>query len=173
MTDKLSLTYLDHCKRCSKLLLHPVNSILDLSQIRHNGLKIAKENFNLDKCLEEVRSLYIYAAQCKNIQFLVERTPTVPDTIFTGQHRLVQILINLLGNAIKFTFSGYVKLKVSVDDAEKILFEVEDTGIGIADKDKCKLFKMFGKLNQSNKNTNKQGVGLGLTIANELVRVLN
>jgi len=175
VTDKLSLSYLDHAKSCSKLLLHLVNSILDLSQIRHNELKIAREKFSLDKCLDEVKSLYIYASQCKKIQFIVQKMPQVPDTILTDQHRLVQILINLLGNAMKFTFTGHVKLKVSVDKERKgkLLFEVEDTGIGIAEKDKCKLFKMFGKLDQSNKNINKQGVGLGLTIANELVKVLN
>jgi len=175
VTDKLGLSYLDHAKSCSKLLLHLVNSILDLSQIRHNGLKIVKETFSLDKCLDEVKSLYIYASQCKKIQFIIQKSPQVPNTILTDQHRLVQILINLLGNAIKFTFTGYVKLKVSVDKERKgkLLFEVEDTGIGIAEKDKSKLFKMFGKLDQSNEKINKQGVGLGLTIANELVKVLN
>jgi len=171
----LGLTYLDHCKSCSKLLLYLVNSILDLSQIRHNGLKVVKDKFNLDQCLEEVKSLYIYASQSKKIQFIVQKMPRVPSIIDTDQHRLLEILINLLGNAIKFTFTGHVKLKVSVDEGKesKLLFEVEDTGIGIAEKDKPKLFQMFGKLNQSNKNINTHGVGLGLTIANELVKALN
>jgi len=175
VTDKLSLTYLNHCKSCSKLLLYLVNSILDLSQIRHNGLKAVKDRFNLEQCLEEVKSLYIYASQSKKIQFIVQKMPRVPSIIYTDQHRLLEILINLLGNAIKFTFTGHVRLKVSIDEEKgsKLLFEVEDTGIGIAEKDKSKLFRMFGKLNQSNKNINTQGVGLGLTIANELVKALN
>lgn len=173
--DQVSITFLDHCKSCSKLLLYLVNSILDLSQLRHNSLRIVKETFFLDEFLEELKSLYLFQCQQKGIEFIVDVSPQVPLRIYTDKYRLIEILINLLGNAMKFTFKGSIKLTISIEknDRKKLYFCIQDTGIGIKDEDKPKLFKMFGKITHANKNINAQGAGLGLTIASELVQALN
>ena len=173
--DTLSLTYLDYAKSCSNLLLYLVNSILDLSQLRHNSLRIVKTSFSLDELLGEVKSLYMFHSQQKGVEFVVEKGEDIPDMIYTDKYRLIEVLINLIGNAMKFTFEGSITLKISAseEDEHKTKFCITDTGIGIKDTDKPKLFQMFGKLSHSDKNINSQGVGLGLTIANELVKALN
>jgi len=166
--------YLDSCKSCGKLLLHQVNSILNLSQMKNNKLSIIKEYVYLDTLIEEIRSLYIYTSRQKGIEFIIEKGSKVPDNIYTDQYKLMGILINLLTNSIKFTFKGSVTLRISLDCQipNRAIFSVEDTGIGIRENDKSKLFKTFGKLNQQNKSINTQGVGLGLTIASNLVKAL-
>ena len=175
VSDTISQTYINYCKNCNQLLLYLVNSILDLSRINQNHLQIIKENFVLDDLLEELQSLYLYTCQDKKIQFKIEKGPKVPKVLNTDKHRLIQILINLVGNAIKFTFQGSVTLKIEIDrtDPAKLRFSVVDTGIGIKEEDQPKLFQRFGKLQQPNSNINVQGVGLGLAIVQELVKVLN
>ena len=169
------LEHLTHCKSVSKLLLYLVNSILDLSQVRQNKLKVVKNNFNLYEMLEEIKALYTFQFEQKGLKFIIEQGPKLPRGVYNDKHRLIEVLINLLSNALKFTFKGYVKLKVSIDGAEPncLSFSVEDTGIGIKDEDFPKLFHMFGKLEQQDKKINKHGVGLGLTICNQLIKALN
>ena len=172
--DTLALNFLDNCKSCSKLLLYLVNSILNLSQLRNNQLVVNKDYIDLRAYFEEIRSLYIFNCQQKNIDFIIDKDPRVPSKIFTDQYKLTGILINLLGNAVKFTFKGSVTLGIHQDrsDPKRVIFTVKDTGVGIHESDRCKLFKMFGTLSQKNKSINVQGVGLGLTIASGLVEAL-
>ncbi len=176
VTDQVSTMYLDNCKSCSSLLLYLVNSILDLSQLRNNSLTIVKNPFKLDQLLEEIRTLYLFQCDEKKIDFLLENNVQEDyKEIYTDKYRLIEVLINLLGNAIKFTFKGSITLRVSQNppDSSKLTFSVIDTGVGIKPEDRPKLFKMFGKITQANKNINSHGVGLGLTIVNELVKSLN
>jgi len=176
VTDQVSTMYLDNCKSCSSLLLYLVNSILDLSQLRNNSLTIVKNPFKLDQLLEEIRTLYLFQCNEKKIDFLLENNVQEDyKEIYTDKYRLIEVLINLLGNAIKFTFKGSITLRVSQNpsDSSKLIFSVIDTGVGIKPEDRPKLFKMFGKIAQANKNINSHGVGLGLTIVNELVKSLN
>jgi len=174
-TDPQALIYLDNCKSCSKLLLYLVNSILNLSQFRNNKLAFNKEFLSLGRYLEEIRSLYLFSSQQKGINFIIDKDPRVPQKIHTDQYKLTGILVNLLSNAMKFTFKGSVALKIfpAAKDSNKIVFSVEDTGIGIQETDKAKLFKTFGVLQQKGKSINSQGVGLGLTIAKGLVEALS
>ena len=173
--DEISQNYLKYCQSCNKLLLYLVNSILDLSQIKQHTLKLIKDIFVLDELLEELRSIYLYQCQDKGIDFIIKKSDAVPKRIFTDRHRLIEILINLVGNAIKFTFEGSVTLTIDVDkrDPRKLKFSVIDTGIGIREQDKIKLFQKFGKLQQENNNVNRYGVGLGLAIVQELVAAMN
>ncbi len=101
--------------------------------------------------------------------------PRVPNSINTDKGRLGQILINLLGNAFKFTFKGGVTIRVDLisQNPLRVRFSVDDTGIGIKKEDQEKLFKMYGKVEQQDKKINTHGVGLGLTISNTLATLLN
>jgi len=173
MKDSALKAYLDHCKNCSKLLLYLVSSILDLSQSRKNNLHIDKSIFSLDELLKEVQSLYTFASEHRGLQFVIQRTLDTPNFIYTDKDRLTSVLLQLVGNAMKFTFKGFVSLRVEVNqkNPRKLTFIVEDTGAGISQEDQIKSFSMFEQITE--KNINNHGAGLGLTIANELVSLLN
>lgn len=166
---------IDNCQNCNRLLLYLVNSILDLSQIRHNTLKLIKRSFFLDEILTELESIYLFQSKLKKVKFEIKKDRNTPSKLYTDKYRLIQVLINLIGNAFKFTFVGKITLRISKDlfDERKIRFSVSDTGIGIKEEDKQKLFRMFGKIEHKNANLNSQGVGLGLTISSQLVKALN
>jgi len=173
--DSVSKAYLEHCKNCCKLLLYLVNSIVDLSQLRKNNLQIEKAIFSLDDLLKEVQSLYTFISEHRGLQFIVQKTIDTPNYIYTDKYRLISVLVQLIGNAMKFTFKGFVSLRVEVNpkNRQKLTFIVQDTGVGISPEDQIKLFSMFGQITEKNKNINHHGAGLGMTIANELVGILN
>jgi len=173
--DPESSFYLSACKYSANWLLTLVNSILDLSQIRGNCIKLNPCSFNLIQNLDEIKRMFSFQCSQKNLQLIFDIDPEIPNMVHTDKNRLDQILINLLNNALKFTYKGTIMLKVQNDplDSNCLSFEVTDTGIGIRDEDKEKLFKMYGRVDQIDSNINTQGVGLGLTISNELVRLLN
>jgi len=167
--------YLSACRYSADWLLTLVNSILDLSQIRGNCIKLSPVSFDLKQNLEEIRRMFAFQCSQKNLQLQFQISQDLPKTIYTDKNRLNQILINLLNNALKFTYNGCIQLQVQNDpkDQSMLVFQVTDTGIGIKDEDKSKLFKMYGRVDQQDSSINTQGVGLGLTISNELVRLLN
>ena len=175
ITDPVSQTYLNYCRSCNKLLLYLVNSILDLSQLTEDKFRLTQTRFVLDELLDEVKSLYLYQCQQKSIEFHIEKDVSIPSEIYTDRHRLIQVLINLISNAIKFTFHGSVTLRIerNPEDPWRLKFSVIDTGLGIKEEDQTKLFQRFGKIPQANANINMQGVGLGLAIVQELVIALN
>ena len=171
--DKDILKYINICKNSGHLLLGLVNSILDLNQIRAKKLKLYPERVNIDTFLKDISSLFEFQCTQKGIHLKVEVSPLVPFWIITDKNRLSQIFINLVGNALKFTSKGSITISVSpTDHSNYVELSVSDTGIGIKTEDKDKLFRMFGKLEDSDTTLNRQGVGLGLTISDNLARVL-
>ena len=105
----------------------------------------------------------------KKIDLILEIAEEVPNIVFTDEKRLKQILFNLVGNALKFTMKGFIKLKVNRGFTSNYLrFKVIDTGIGIKQEDHQKLFKLFGKVSLK-KGINQNGIGLGLTISSKLI----
>ncbi len=168
------LNYLSICKNSGTLLVSLVNSILDLNLIRVKKLKLHFEEFDLYNFLMGIVALFEFQCCKKGISLKVMMHPTTPKMMVTDKNRLSQILINLVGNALKFTSKGGITITVSkaLNDPNHLHFGVEDTGIGIKDEDKAKLFKIFSKLENDNSGMNHQGVGLGLNISNNLVRAL-
>jgi len=166
-------SYIEACKSSSYLLLNLVNSILDFSQIKNNKLHLIPTEFSIPEALSEVKSLFGHFCIVKNLYLDIEIDRNVPQIINTDRTRLSQILINLVGNAFKFTFQGGVRIKVKKASLGRLEFRVEDTGIGIKKEDQEKLFRMFGRLEQMDKKVNTHGVGLGLTISNTLAVLLN
>ena len=111
----------------------------------------------------------------RKIDLIVKIEDEVPQTIITDPNRLRQIVLNLVGNALKFTFKGHILIKISQHDADQKIYQimVEDTGVGIKEEDKDKLFKLFGKLENTESATiNPSGTGLGLNISNKLAKKL-
>jgi len=122
----------------------------------------------------ETKDLLMLQAKMKKLELMVELDPMIPSQVLLDGKRLQQILINLMTNAIKFTFQGSVKLAISLlsyeisDNKFKLEFKITDTGVGIKQEDLPKLFKLFGKLESSN-SINKNGVGLGLSFSKNLI----
>jgi len=173
--DPQVLQYLSICKSSGELLYNLVNSILDLQHLRDNKFSLKVVRYDLYELMRGVHDLFKFQFEEKNLYLNLEVAPTVPQFIVTDQNRLRQILINLIGNALKFTFKGGVTISVDIDPENKefmIRFSVADTGIGIKEEDRAKLFKMYGRLDQENSLTNTQGVGFGLEISNRLCKLL-
>ena len=166
--------HLTLCKDNAHLLLGLVNSLLDFHQIGLGKLRLNITKIELRSVIHGIVKLFQYQCNEKGIYLHTEIDKDVPFYITTDENRLKQVLINLIGNAFKFTSKGGIKVQVEQDLAEKeyLLISIIDTGIGIREEDKGKLFKMYGRL-EDGESVNKNGVGLGLTISNALTLMLN
>jgi PAS domain S-box-containing protein len=151
-------------------LLDLVNDVLDLSKIEENKITIEKEKFDLEKQLASLRSMVYSLIGIKNIKFHINKSSNVPDFIYTDQKKLNQVLINLLGNAVKFTNEGRINLFIHLLD-DKLYFEVNDTGVGIAEENLDLIFEKFRQIDNSASKEYK-GTGLGLHISKKLVEMM-
>ena len=155
-------------------LLAIVNDVLDFSKIEAGKLRIIPESFSPNDLLEEVVILYTRMANEKGLTFAYQRTP-LPEKLIGDPVRIKQVLTNLISNAIKFTQRGHVLLIVKSTKTKNrkinLHFSVEDTGIGIQNKDKQKLFHSFSQLDEA-LNRSYHGTGLGLVISQQLVKLM-
>ena len=146
-----------------------VEDALDLSRIENNKFTLNKEYFDLRLAINSVCDIMKFQTDSKKLSLELNILNNVPASVFSDAKRLKQVLFNLIGNAIKFTFSGKIVVRACYNDKSSDLeFEVEDTGVGIEQEDLVKLFKFFGKLSKS-KEINKGGMGLGLTISKMII----
>ncbi len=156
-------------------LLNVINDILDFSKIESGQVKLENIEFSLLKTTTTIVKLQQLNADKKGIELLFEMEKNLPDTLLGDPFRLNQVITNLVSNAIKFTEKGSVKISINClqNEPEKItlLFKVTDTGIGISEEGKEKLFKEFS---QADKSTTRKygGTGLGLAISNNLVKLM-
>ncbi|CAD8200087.1 unnamed protein product [Paramecium pentaurelia] len=159
----------------AKQLLNLSDDLLDLAQIREGKFKAVKQKFNLKNMMKSCLELFSATAEKQQIVLSLNYNAHVPKIIEQDSNRIKQIIMNLLGNAFKFTQKGNITLEVTQgQDRKKITISVIDTGIGISDDDKIKLFKAFAKGNsEESKKMNTQGVGLGLLISNQILQNLN
>jgi len=169
--------YLSIVTQSGNALLNTINDILDFSKIEAGKLEMNRSKFNLYEMAEESADVIKYQVQSKGLEMLLNISADLPKYIWADELRLKQILINLLGNAVKFTEKGEIELKVEAltDPALseiKYRFAVRDTGIGINPNKKLKIFDAFS---QEDASTTKRygGTGLGLTISNKLLGLMN
>jgi signal transduction histidine kinase len=150
-----------------------LNDILDASMISKGVLRLNVQAVDVGALIDDVMSLIESLAQGKNNIKVIKDLRAIPKTIRTDPDRLKQVLINLLGNALKFTIKGHVKLSVRADllEPELLFFLVEDTGVGIKQEDLCKLFRTYGKL-EATQHLNARGIGLGLVFSQTIVKLL-
>jgi two-component system, NarL family, sensor histidine kinase BarA len=167
--------YSDTIYKSSKHLLEIINDVLDLSKIESGKTEITTSKFTLVDIIEDIINLLSTSALEKNVELLYRIEKDVPTVIQSDPFRIHQILTNLIGNAIKFTESGYVYLQVTrgeIRDVEtSIKFTVSDTGIGMNKADKKKLFKAF---TQADTSITRRfgGTGLGLVISRKLIMLM-
>ena len=152
-------------------LLQLINGILDLSKIEAGKLDIETTSFSLRRLLEDIAGLHKSQAREKGLELKVRGLGELPDWVAGDPARLRQVLINLLGNAVKFTSEGTVTLDVNVLDGDRIRFTVSDTGIGISPEIQGRLFNPFA---QADPSTSRKygGSGLGLAISRRLVHAM-
>ncbi|MDR4954325.1 response regulator [Chryseobacterium sp. ES2] len=170
--NETQMQYLNYINESGENLLSIINDILDFSKIESGKMELLIEKCDVYDMLSQVINVIIYQSQKKNIELLLNIEPGLPKILFMDEARLKQILINLLGNAVKFTEKGEIELKVEklrMDDSTIALrFSVRDTGIGIPVEKQKYIFDAF---TQENSSISKQygGTGLGLTISNNIL----
>ncbi|MCP3872958.1 MAG: PAS domain S-box protein, partial [Desulfobacteraceae bacterium] len=177
VTDEKQKSYLSAIKCSGDNLLLLINDILDLSKIEAGRLELQYSPVDLRILLKEVEQVFILQVQKKAIQFFVNISNEIPEILYLDKLRLRQILINVVGNAIKFTNKGFVKLSVDVlnqkDDSRlDVHIKVEDTGIGISEEDIGTIFDSF-KQPTNQDSSRYKGTGLGLAICKRLVEMMN
>jgi signal transduction histidine kinase/DNA-binding response OmpR family regulator len=163
--------YLETVKMSSDSLLTVINDILDFSKIEAGRVDLEDVDFDIRDCLESALKTIAVRADEKRLELLCEVAPEVPEFVRGDSNRLRQIVMNLVGNAIKFTDAGEVGVKVEVESAEgadRLLhFTVSDTGIGVPEDKQDAIFAPFAQADSS--TTRKYGgTGLGLTISSRL-----
>ncbi|UBF27091.1 response regulator [Kovacikia minuta CCNUW1] len=208
--------YLDTINRSGEDLLTLINDVLEMSKIEAGRVMLNETNFDLYHLLDRLRHMFDLKAQSKGLHLIFERSPAVPQYICTDESKLRQVLVNLIGNAIKFTQQGGVMLRVSLEHGERedtemkaegnpqssvlspqssestqnsklntqnsplpqtphptphtLLFEVEDTGCGIAPADRERLFEPFVQTEAGQRS--QEGTGLGLPISQRFVHLM-
>ena len=154
-----------------KNLLGIINDLLDFSKIESGKMELIEETYQLSSLLNDVINMAVARKGDKDIEFMVDCDPNIPDKMYGDEIRIRQVLINLLTNAIKFTREGGVLLKVSAREESygvNLRFVVRDSGIGIKQENLQKIFKSFSQVD-TKKNRAIEGTGLGLAISKRLV----
>lgn len=161
---------LAHTSQSADHLMTVINDVLDYSQFFSGRLTAHAETFVLRETVRHAFDLFAPRVKSMDLAYRCEIADGVPEWVSTDRHRLMQILVNLLGNALKFTHQGHVVLSVQMDPLG-VLFSVEDTGIGIAVDDQPRIFHRFIQA-QGEIQKRYGGTGLGLAITQSLVALL-
>lgn len=172
---------LQQIRHSGEHLLELINDVLDLAKIEAGHTSLHETGFNLDELLNNLEQTFRFKAENQQLQFSMVRSPHLPHYIQADQRKLRQVLINLLGNAVKFTKVGSICLRVSCPQGVPISaqspgelcwleFAVEDTGPGISPADQKLLFRAFSQT-QAGRDS-QQGTGLGLRISDQFVKLM-
>jgi predicted ATPase/signal transduction histidine kinase/DNA-binding NarL/FixJ family response regulator len=156
--------------QCGEHLLTLINDILDLSKIEARKMELYPKEFDFPEFINGIYEICHIRAQQKGIELLYETLSPLPQAIRADEKRLRQVLINLVGNAVKFTERGSVTFKVGYQEG-KLRFQVEDTGIGIAQQQLEEIFLPFQQVGEESRKT--EGTGLGLAISRQLIELMN
>ena len=172
--DPFAKERLEIVNRSGKHLLDLINDILDLSKIESGRMTLNYSSFDLRNLLNSIEEMLQVKVLFKEFNLIFEIDSDLPNFVYSDEKKLYQVLVNLLGNAIKFTNTGSVTLRVRVQQIEKdcchLNFAIEDTGVGIAPEEINKLFKVFEQTSAGNNLS--QGTGLGLAISQKLVQLM-
>lgn len=174
--DDAIIDYAQNIDSAGNALLALINDILDFSKIEAGKFELVDETYSFQKLIHDCFVMLLPRAEAKNLGFTFKIDENIPCKLRGDKQRVLQILINIISNAIKYTQSGSVTVTASysqVSDSEIMLsVAVADTGIGISDEDKNKLFDAFVRAEQY-KNRNIEGTGLGLAITKQLTEMMN
>jgi PAS domain S-box-containing protein len=175
--DDSQKRYVNTIHSSGKSLLSLINDILDLSKVEAGKLKLSYEACKLSSIFHDIEMMFSQKIADKGLKFIIDLDPKLPETIWIDTGRMKQILINLIGNAIKFTDKGFIKLiaqkkhrwqnRRSLD----LILKIQDTGIGVPEDQICSIFGVFEQ--QANQPSKYGGTGLGLAITKNLVALMD
>jgi len=174
--DNNQLEYINIVNESAVILMDLINDVLDFSKIEAGKLELNIEEIDLFLLTHQVISLFKHQANSKNIDLILNIDQNVPQFIYADSVRLKQIIVNLIGNALKFTMVGHIQLDInempsSSEGFSTINFSVKDTGIGIKHRNQEKIFHSF--VQEDTSTTRKfGGTGLGLAISNQLLELM-
>ncbi len=173
-----ALKILNHTRQSADHLMTVINDVLDYSQLQAGKIRVQNETFALHDTVHNAFDLFNLRVKSMHLQYQCDIAEGVPQWVNTDRHRLMQILVNLLGNAIKFTHQGHVTLRVALDDvtadtgaAPGVRFSVQDSGIGIAEHQKARIFERYIQAGDDIQSR-YGGTGLGLSITRRLVELM-
>ncbi len=167
--DARQARFVDACHASGKSLLGLINDVLDLSKIEAGKLELDLKPFPLRRCVDDVIAMLAGRAHDSKLELVYNFDPSLPrDDVIGDDIRLRQVIVNLVGNAVKFTEHGQVSLRVCRDGGDFVRFEVVDTGAGLSGEQMKRLFKAFS---QADSSTSRHfgGSGLGLSICKSIV----
>ncbi len=175
LKDEKDRKRVEAIRNSGKALLNLINDILDLSKIEANKLILEPQPTNILKLIEELSTLFAQKISEKKLDFMIETEGDLPENILIDEHRLRQVLFNLIGNAIKFTEKGYIIVTLDKRDKSNntidLIITIEDTGIGIPEDELDSIFEAF--VQQKTQSTAKYGgTGLGLAISKRLIEMM-
>jgi len=166
--------YLDIINRSGEHLLNLINEVLELAKMEAKRIDLESVTFDLHALLREIENMFRDRTDSKGLRFKVLGINELPSYLVGDITKLRKVIINLLGNAVKFTDRGYIELRVIIkneqQDRMRLLIEVQDTGIGIADEEMDKLYTYFEQTESG--RLNKSGTGLGLAISQNYVNLM-
>jgi PAS domain S-box-containing protein len=179
LTDPKHKSYIESINIAGRSLMTLINDILDLSKIEAGMMQIRLSVVNPRTIFGEIEQIFKQKVHSKNLEFIIEIDDSLPAGLILDETRLRQVLLNLVGNAVKFTDTGYIKLVAekkfkNENDQSRLdlIISVEDTGIGIPEKEHDIIFESF-KQQSGQSNRKYGGTGLGLSITKKLVEMMN
>lgn len=161
-------------KNAGEGLLGIINDVLDISKIESGKYEIVEDKYNFPDLIHSIYNIVKVKVAETKVALMVSVSPNVPKTVYGDELKVRQIILNLLGNAVKFTNDGWIKLEISAkrqDDGVMLYMDVSDTGIGIKDEDMENIFGTFTQVD-TRKNRMVQGTGLGLSISKNLAKMM-
>lgn len=168
--------YAETAHQSGEILLNLINDVLDYSKIEAGKMQIDEVEFDLEKMLSRTSGLFFGQAAAKGLDISLELDHKLDTTVFGDESKIRQVIINFIGNAIKFTMEGKISLKLELLEQDatqaQLMLAVADTGIGIAERKRSKIFEPFS---QADSSTTREfgGSGLGLTISKRIIESMN
>ena len=170
-------SYLATIKSAGSTLLNIIDDILDISKIEAHKIELNYSFFDIRSVVFDMKQFFAEKAMSKQLYLKVTTHNDIPSAVYLDEQRVRQILYNLISNAIKFTHTGGVTVSLSTENTGKvssdIVIKVSDTGIGIKDGEKDKVFEAFGQAGETMHSKKYQGTGLGLSISRKFAELMN
>ena len=162
--------YLHIINRSGKHLLALINEVLEISKIESRKTNLILRTFDLHALLGDMKTMFSFRTEKRGIELEMQGINEIPRFIISDENKFRQILINLLGNAVKFTKKGNITLRTCMKEHKRLIIEVQDSGVGIAAEEMDRLFKYFEQTDSGRKS--KMGTGLGLAISREYAELM-
>lgn len=171
--DEETVTIMHNIEQSGHLLLNLISEILDLSKIESGKLEVVENVFSFEGFIDGIASIAHSLAAQKSIDLKISLSEGLPKELFFDEMRLKQVIVNLIGNAIKFTPSGKSVVLNIYEQQGELIFLIKDQGPGISDEDQIKIFEPFEQVSIGLGSAHQTpGIGLGLAIARELISLL-